>query len=155
MPTLNDNQANKQNGPAEQSSEEWLYVSLPGHPFYGQRVRLIKYQPASTARYCLIEDPQQSDFHYQIKSTWLSSSPPIPASQLEFKQPAVRIALSALDKMVQMILVHQNERRIKDVEPFIQRGSSPDLGTDPRSQPPEVHREALLPGAETGRRHST
>lgn len=152
--SIHDNQENTQNDLAKPSPEEEWYVSLPGHPLYGQRVQIIKYEPAATARYCQIRDPIHSDFHYQIKASWLSTAPPLPVSPTSFRQSAVQLALPALDKMVQSILVHRPAWRSQEDERSIQTTSRPDLGSDSPLSPPEVQRTTFLPGSETGGRHS-
>jgi hypothetical protein len=101
-----------------------IYISLPGHPLYGQRVRLTHYEPAATARFCLIEDLLFPNFHYQIKATWLSSTPPPLISASEFKQPSIQISLPALRRMVQVILIYSQNRRASEDEQSSARTSA-------------------------------
>jgi hypothetical protein len=152
---MHDQQDNKQDDPTKRNREEGMYVSLPRHPFYGQRVRGTKYEPGTTARYCLIEDPKNPVFHYQIKSTWLSAIAPLCLSPEQFQRKSVTLALAALDKMVQKILVQRPEWRREENEPFVQRTSNANLGADTDTPPPNVERTAFLPGSEAGRRHSS
>ena len=96
-----DDKPNTNISPEKPHSGEF-YINLPGHPLYGHRVKLTHYEPAATARYCLIENTIFPDFHYQIKATWLSTTPPLPISPSEFRQSSIWIALPALDRMVKI-----------------------------------------------------
>jgi hypothetical protein len=151
--SLNDNKSNTQTGPEKQLSDEF-YVSLPGHLLYGQRVRLTHYEPTAIARYCLIEDPVFPDFHYQIKATWLSSSPPLPISPAEFRQASIRIALSALDRMVQILLIHSHNRRASEDGQAIDREHHTDLGAASGAEQTDAPGAPLLPGVTGSRRHT-
>ena len=149
-----NDKSDTQNSPERLLSNEW-YVSLPGHPIYGQRVQLTHYEPAATARFCLIEDPLFPDFHYQIKATWLSSTPPLPISASEFKQPSIRITLPALGRMVQVILIHSQNWRASEDEQSIEREHRSDLGPASGSEQTDASRTPLLPGVTENRRHSS
>jgi hypothetical protein len=149
-----DNKSNKQNNPESPLSGE-VYVSLPGHPLYGQKVRLTRYEPASRAHYCLIENPVYPDFQYQIKATWLSSSPPLPISATAFIQSSIWIDLPALDRMVSIILIHSENRRTSEDGRPIERDHPEDIGSTSAKEPPNTSRTPLLPGIATDRRHST
>ncbi len=150
--THND-QPNKQDGPESPLPEE-IYVILPGHPFYGQKVRLTHYEPARRAHYCFIENPLYPGFQYQIKATWLSPTPPLSTSPEDFKQGSIWIALPALDRMVQILLIHLEQWKAREDETFIGSGNHPDLEPNPGSPPADASGAPLLPGVSTGRRHS-
>lgn len=150
---MDNDKSDTQNSLEKLLSYEW-YVSLPGHPLYGQRVQLTHYEPAATARFCLIEDPVFPNFHYQIKATWLSSTPPLPISASEFKQLSIRIALSALDRMVQVILIHSQNWRASEDEQSIDREYRSDLESVSGSEQTNASRAPLLPGVTESRRHS-
>jgi hypothetical protein len=149
-----NDKSDTQNSPEKPLSDEW-YVSLPGHPLYGQRVQLTHYEPAATARFCLIEDPLFPDFHYQIKVTWLSSTPPLPISASEFKQPSIRISLPGLDRMVQVILIHSQNRRASEDEQSIDREYRSDLEPTSGSEQTDASRTPFFPGITESRRHSS
>ena len=151
---MHDQQEDKQDDLAKPHAEEGMYVSLPGHPLCGQRVRVTKYERAAKAHFCLIQDPLHPDFQYQIKATWLSDSPPLFVSSEELRRSAVALAVVALDRMVQRVLVHRPEWRIEQDEQSVQSGSRPDLGTAAGARAAEIVRTAILPGPETGRRHT-
>jgi hypothetical protein len=151
---LRDNDKSNTNNSPEKPLSGEFYVSLPGHPLYGQRVQLTHFEPATTARYCLIEDPNFPDFHYQIKATWLSSIHPLPISASEFKKTAIWIALPALDRMVQVILTHSQNRRASEDGQSISREQRSDLEPTSGSEQTDASRAPLLPGVTGGRRHS-
>jgi len=131
-----------------------VYVSLPGHPFYGQKVRLIRYQPASRAHNCFIESPVYPGFQYQIKATWLSTTPPLSTSSAASKQSSLWIALPALDRMVQILLIHSEQVKAREDGQFIGRGNNPDLEPTSGTQPENASGTPLLPGVAAGKRHS-
>jgi hypothetical protein len=128
---------------------------LPGHPLYGQKVQLSQYGSAAHAHYCLIEDPSYPDFHYQIKATWLSSTPPLPVSTNTFQQKSIWIDLSALDKMINMILIHSNYRRASEDEQPVKRKHPPNSKSTTETEPPNAPRTSLLSGITTDRRNSS
>jgi hypothetical protein len=131
-----------------------FYVSLPGHPLYGQRVQLTHYEPSAIGHWCLIEDPLFPDFHYQIKATWLSPTPPLPISESELKKTSICILLRALDRMVQVLLTHSQNWRASEDGQENSREQRSDLEPASGSEQTDATRTPLLPGVTGSGRHS-
>ena len=60
-------QQNEQLGPEEPQPEE-MFVTLPGHPFYGRLVRILGSRKSTGWTRLIIEDPAHPGFHYQLVS---------------------------------------------------------------------------------------
>jgi hypothetical protein len=98
---------NEQNGQEGRKTNE-QYVVLPGHPFYGCPVRVLKH----TAGYCTIEDPAHPEFRYEMLVSWLSASPPPPQAPSIAMHDPIPLLLSALDRLVQIIVL--KDQQMKD-----------------------------------------
>lgn len=149
----NDDRENKQNSP-QQPHSELMYVALPGHPLYGRQIRVVKRRISKTYTNCQIEDPGKPGFSYQIRAMWLSLSPPPPKISPILSCAPIYLPLSALDRMVQMILTQSQARRMEEDDEPNEHGRSQDLGSIAGQEQEDVQRAALLPGSETGRRYS-
>jgi hypothetical protein len=106
LPVHNEPQ-NEQNGQEGRKTNE-QYVVLPGHPFYGCPVRVLKH----TAGYCTIEDPAHPEFRYEMLVSWLSASPPPPQAPSIAMHDPIPLLLSALDRLVQIIVL--KDQQMKD-----------------------------------------
>jgi hypothetical protein len=145
---LSDNaQSNTQDGQEKPQSEK-LYVSLPGHPFYGQLVKVCGRLTADTYTRCTIENPTNPNFHYQILERWLSATPPLLEPDPAKNQGAIRLSVKALDTMTQMILAKSRLRRDQDA-PTNPGNDCPPLGTDSTAKQSATQSSAFLPGSET------
>jgi hypothetical protein len=144
---VNNEPQNEQNGQEERKTNE-PYVVLPGHPFYGCPVRVLKH----TAGYCTIEDPAHPEFRYEILTSWLSASPPPPqASSLAMHDP-IPLALPALDRLVQIIVLKDQPTKDSANERASESSSPAHLGpTAIRTQNP-VEEPTILSDTETDRR---
>ena len=146
---MNGDSNNNETCQQEPQSEE-KYVILPGHPFYGQRFRVLSRRDHKTYIRCVIENPQQPGFHYHIMERWLSSTPPqLPA------EPSIVIALQlcALDKMVQMVLtITQRGRVINDATAPLSTGNT-DLESNANTKPTATARPALPSNIEASGRN--
>jgi hypothetical protein len=123
-------------------------VALPGHPFYGCPVRVLKH----TAGYCTIEDPAHPEFRYEILASWLSASPPPPqAPSIAIHDPIV-LSLSALDRLVQIIVLKDQQAKDSVDERTSESSRPAHLGpTATRTQNP-VKGPTILSDTETDRR---
>jgi len=112
-------------------------VILPGHPFYGQPVKVIRRQLAATYTRCTIENPTDPNFHHQIPERWLSSSPPPPEADGASARQAICLSLTALDTMTQMILTKSQERKDNTDADYITGNDCSHLGAsaDPAQSP--------------------
>jgi hypothetical protein len=145
---LRDNVQGKQQDSQEKQKSNEYYVALPGHPFYGRRVKVLQWRSSTTYTRCVIEDPEHRDFHHHIPERWLSVSPPPDLAPVSGQDP-IWLPLPALDRMVQMILaMDQTGRAREDDRPF-ERGDSTDLGADFGGVQDTTRRASLLPGAAT------
>jgi len=112
----------------ERLTSDKRYVTLVGHPWYGQPVRVVAYRGGQQERYGLIEDPAHPGFHTSLLEQWLSTSqppaqpPPTPAGQ------PVCLSLRALDKMVQLILTQNQFWKATHDDTQQQSYPGPDLG---------------------------
>ena len=151
MNSRNNVQPNKRNG-QEKPPLEKLYVALPGHPFYGQQVKVISRQAADTYTRCTVENPTDPNFHYQIPAGWLSSVSPPPEVETKPTENAIHLSLRSLDKMAQMILAKSQDRKDDQNAQYTPRNDSSNLEPDPRSTQSPVETSSLLPGAQSDRR---
>ena len=128
---------------------------LPGHPFYGLRVRVVGRRASKTYSLCVIEDPQHPGFHYQLSERWLAKSPPppepVPGSEIEF----LALPLSVLDKMVQMILIRNPRRKETEDDSSAQGGNRTDLGAHPTAEQDATGQPSVLSGTQKGGRDSS
>lgn len=108
--TTNRVQQSTQYGQAE-PTPEYKYIVQPGHPLYGIRVQIISTRKSPTYTRCVIADPNHPSFHYHINQRWLSETQPPHLGLAKQPHSPVVIALAALDKLVQYILIHQELRR--------------------------------------------
>lgn len=135
-----------------QSNEQ--FVVLPGHPFYGRRVRVVGSRSSTTYTLAVIEDPTRPGFHYHIPQRWLASAPPLPALPSASALRAICLSWAALDKMVQLILTQDETRRThEDLQP-VERDDSQPLEPTADIPPDPAQRPALLPGPEADGRDS-
>jgi hypothetical protein len=144
---VDNQQQNEQNGQEERKANE-QYVVLPGHPFYGCPVRVLKH----TAGYCTIEDPAHPGFRYEMLASWLSASPPPPQAPSIATHDPIPLSLSALDRLVQIIVLKDQQTKDSADERASERGRPAHLGpTTSRTQNP-VEGPTILSDTETDRR---
>jgi len=124
---------------------------LPGHPFYGRSVRVVARRTARTYTLCVIEDPEHPGFHHHLYNSWLSTSPP-PEPVSVSGQESLALPLSALDKMIQMILIKNRRGRDRENDSSVEGESRKDLGADPASEQKATEQTPLLSGTQTGGR---
>jgi hypothetical protein len=122
---MNRDSDNKEDCQQEPQSDE-RYVILPGHPFYGQRFKVLSRHNHKTYVRCVIETPQQPGFQYQIMERWLSANPPSLSAQ---SSVVLALPLSTLDKMVQMILTITQKGQALNNAQGIPSTSSRDLAS--------------------------
>jgi hypothetical protein len=127
-------------------------VILPGHPFYGQPVKVISRQSSTTYTRCTIENPADPNFHHQIPERWLSANPPPPEPEGAASLKAVCLSLTALDKMTQMILTKSQMRKDDADADFIRGSDCSNLGADTSPAQSSTGTPALLPGSQSERR---
>jgi len=113
---------------------ETRYIAWPSHPQFGSAVRVFRQFQADNQTWCLLEDLSHPGFQIQIKAQWLSSTRPS-EPQPQAKQSPIILPLSALDKLVQMILSKNQLWRVdKDDEAIAQSESTPVASTATRKQ---------------------
>ena len=95
----------------------------------------------------MIEDVLHKGFHYEISECWLSLVPPPPKITLLKANTPVYISISALDKMVQMILTKQQIWRAKEDVQQEPGGNFSNLVTDTSEKQSSVQSKDILPGA--------
>jgi hypothetical protein len=140
-------QQNEQNGQEARKKDE-QYVVLPGHPFYGCPVRVLKH----TAGYCTIEDPAHPEFRYEILANWLSPNPPPPQALSIATHDPISLSLPALDRLVQIIVLKDQPMKDSANERANESGRPVHLGpTATRTQNP-VEGPTILSDTETDRR---
>ncbi len=149
-----DVQEKQQDGQEKQKSAEF-YVALPGHPFYGHRVKILQRRISKTYTRCVIEDPAHPEFHYHIPERWLSVSPPPSAPIPVSAQNSVWLPLPALDKMVQMILAMDQTRRAREDDRLFEQDDRANLDAGPSGEQDTTWRASLLSGAKSDRRNSS
>lgn len=148
---FNNVQSNKRDSQEKPPSEK-LFVILPGHPFYGQPVKVISRQSSTTYTRCTIENPADPNFHHQIPERWLSANPPSPEPAGVASLTAVCLSLTALDKMTQMILTQSQMRKDKTDADAIHRSDRSNLGADASPAQSSTGAPAFLPGSQSERR---
>ena len=128
---------------------------LPGHPFYGLRVRVVGRRASKTYSLCVIEDPQHPGFHYQLSERWLAKSPPppepVPGSEIE----SLALPLSVLDKMVQMMLIKNSRGKETEDDSSARGNNGTDLGADPATEQGTTGQTPVLSGTQKGGRDSS
>lgn len=118
---------------------ERRYIALPAHPDYGRPVRVIQQVEEEEQRWCLIEDPAHPGFHYQMLASWLSACPPGVAKPATEDNQLV-LPLSALDKLVQMLLSKNQQWRADQNDRVCERPQRAAVGaTSARSQNTTEH----------------
>jgi hypothetical protein len=144
---VDNQQQNEQNGQEERKTNEH-YVGLPGHPFYGCPVRVLKH----TAGYCTIENSAHPGFRYEMLASWLSASPPPPQAPSMATHDPIALSLPALDRLVQIIVL--KDQATKDSADERANESSRPVHLGPaatRTQNP-VEGPTILSDIETDRR---
>src|SRR5579875_1060443 len=110
---INDNQSTQQDSqPKPQSARtsklqdaaSEMFVVLPTHPLYGQRVTIVARRVRTTYVDCTIDALARPSFPYHICECWLSAMAPSSTPRAAPPLSAICIRLSALDKMVQQLL---------------------------------------------------
>lgn len=149
--TRDNVQSNKRDSQEKPPSEK-LFVTLPGHPFYGQPVKIISRQSSTTYTRCTIENPVDPNFHHQIPERWLSVTPPPPEPEGYTTLKAIRLSLTALDKMSQMILAKSQIRKDDADADFIRGSGCSHLGADASPAQSPIGSSAFLSGSQTERR---
>jgi hypothetical protein len=132
-----------------------LFVVLPHHPLFGRRVTILSRHPSATSVRCIIEDPAVPGFRYVIPERWLAPSSPSEASPPPPTLRSITLPLSALDKMVQLILHTQPPRRASANEPASTRDDLADRDPTPSDDQNQPARPALSPRPDPARRHSS
>ena len=126
---------------------------LPGLPILNM-ARLSAFSESfkqTTKAWCLIEDLSHPGFQIQIQTHWLSSTRPSEA-QPQTKQSPIILPLSALDKLVQMILSKNQLWRVdKNDTASAQSASSPVASAATQKQTP-TRPLSLLHGPQADRR---
>jgi hypothetical protein len=144
---VNNEPQNEQNGQEARKTDE-QYVVLPGHPFYGCPVRVLKH----TAGYCTIEDPAHPEFRYEMLASWLSLSPPAPQAPSIATHNPIALSLPALDRLVQIIVLKDQPTKDSANERANESSRPVHLGpTTIRTQNP-VEGPTILSDTETDRR---
>jgi len=78
-------------------------VILPGHPFYGQKVKILQAGSTDTMSWFLFEHPKHEYFHYRISRRWLAEDPPSEVIVSERKNTQFVLSFSALQKLVKIL----------------------------------------------------
>lgn len=152
--THNCDQEDTYPGPQPPLSANW-FVVLPQHPLYGRLVTVLARRSSATSIRCVVEDPSHPGFHYLVPERWLAPTAPHTPVGDSSSHHGLRLALAALDKMVQLVLAIQPPRRETPNAPALTRDDPPDR--DPASS----HRSnptadpALPPGAQSRRRSAS
>lgn len=81
-----------------------LYVILPGHPFYGQQVKVLQAGSTDTMNWFLFEHPKHEYFHYRISQSWLSEDPPPEIIPSDRTNTQFVLSFSALQKLAKILL---------------------------------------------------
>ena len=77
---------------------------LPGHPFYGQKVKVLQSGSTDTMNWCLFEHPKHEYFHYRISQRWLSEEPPPEIIPSDRTNTQFVLSFPALQKFAKILL---------------------------------------------------
>ena len=77
---------------------------LPGHPFYGQSVKILQSGSTDTMSWFLFEHPKHECFHYRISQSWLSEDPPPEIISSDRTNTQFVLSFSALQKFAKILL---------------------------------------------------
>lgn len=129
------------------------YVVLPGHPFFGERVRILQHGQTEGGRWCLIAHPAREQFHYRFPARWLSEEPP--DRKIAHRRGRCEISLprEALEGLVRMVqgLIRSTPVERSDGKPTTAPDSSGDLATPAAREQRGARRETALRPAPGGR----
>ena len=80
---------------------------LPGHPFYGYKVKILQRGCTSTMNWVLISNPFQEEFHYRIPERWLSKEAPKETFTKHTDKTIIQfpIAFNSLQKLTRLIQI--------------------------------------------------
>ena len=127
------------------------YIAMPTHPQYGQAVRVIRQFQADHRIWYQIEDVAHPGFSVQILASWLSASP-VSAPVTEPNQAFIVLPVSALDKLVQMILSQNQLWRVDHHDASDERAGPAAVDADPPGEPPSPEPPSVLHGPQPDRR---
>ncbi len=143
-------QPNKQDNPPRPTSD-FQYVTQPGHPMYGKKVRVLEKRQSRTYTRCVIADPHHPSFHYHLNQRWLSATAPVSYAPATAPNAAIAVPLAALDKLVQLVLNRQQLRRTSHHATTALPTQS-DLAADSQGQEEPVEPSSFSPdSADSGR----
>ena len=77
---------------------------LPGHPFYGQRVKILQAGSTDTMSWFLFEHPKHEYFHYRLSQRWFSEEPPPEIIPSDRTNTQFVLSFSALQKLTRILL---------------------------------------------------
>jgi hypothetical protein len=129
------------------------YIALPTHPNFGRPVRVIQQIHEGEQRWYLIEDLSHPGFHMQILAHWLSPTP-VKETESQLEQATIVLSLSALDKLVQMILRKDQRWRAEKNESASGQRECADVAAAASRKQDTTESLSLLHGPRPGRRHT-
>jgi len=80
-----------------------LYVILPGHPFYGQKVKVLQAGSTDKMSWFLFEHPKHEYFHYRISQRWLAEDSPPELIVSDRRNTQFVLSFSALQKLTKIL----------------------------------------------------
>jgi hypothetical protein len=89
--------------PHRRARRRKAYVALPGHPFFGARVRVLQEGRTDTTRWCLIAHPARAEYHYRLPARWLSDDPPCRKLGPSQSRGNVALAMAAMEQLVRLL----------------------------------------------------
>jgi hypothetical protein len=130
------------------------YIALPTHSNFGSPVRVIQQIQDGKRLWYLIEDPLHTGFHMRMLAHWLSATP-VEETESLLDRTAVVLPLSALDKLVQMILGKNRQWRAEKDEPAAEQTTGTHLAAISSGEQDATEPLPLLHDPQPGRRHSS
>jgi hypothetical protein len=130
------------------------YIALPTHPNFGSPVRVIQQTQEGEKCWYLVEDLSHPGFHMQMLGHWLSAKP-IGETESQLEQAAIVLSLTALDKLVQMILRKNRQWRAVKDEPAVEQTECTHLAAITGRKQNATESLPLLHRPQSNRRHSS
>jgi len=130
------------------------YIVLPSHPNFGQPVRIIQQLEKGGQPWYLIEDLSHPGFHRQMLAHWLSPKP-VSETTAQEEPDTLVLSLSALDKLVQMILRKNQRWRAEKNEPTSEQRACTDVVTTTSRKQNTAESLPLLHSPQPGRRDTS
>jgi hypothetical protein len=133
---------------------KFAYVDLPGHPFYGQKVRIIQEGRTGKVYWCLIAHPNKEGLHYQISKRWLCENFPdqSSASTKDFCQRPIPIEALEKAALFLKILSCRDDNIIKaEGEKSKDKRSKEDLGKFTNREKTRSRNQIVLHNPDQGR----